>query len=72
MSIDSGTPLKQLHIEIPLDTFKELKKILPDRGMITIVMRRLIDAYIRTVAEGKGFNEGKVATNVVDSTKNVI
>jgi len=38
--------MKQLHIEIPWDSYIKLKDIAPSKGMITHLIRRFIQRYI--------------------------
>lgn len=38
--------LHQLHIDIPKDVYDELKTILPERGTITSLIRRLLINYL--------------------------
>lgn len=38
--------MKQLHIEVPYDTYDKLKQIAPSKGMISHLIRRFIQRYI--------------------------
>lgn len=47
----------QLHIEIPKEIYNELRTYLPERGLLTAVIKRFIVAYtkhLRTIAVNGG------------------
>lgn len=45
--------IKQLHIDISVEMWEELKKILPDKGLVSALVRRMLQKYIEDVKAGK-------------------
>lgn len=56
--------LHDLHIEISAKMREELLELLPNKGMISILIRRLLVSYIEKVKEIKGMS---IITNPIDS-----
>lgn len=62
--------LHQLHIEVPLAIYEELKEVLPERGLITSLVRRFLQQYVteyrrRKAEEGVSESPLDTATRVV-------
>jgi hypothetical protein len=45
--------IKQLHIDIPVEMWEELKRILPDKGLLSALIRRMLSKYIEDVNAGR-------------------
>ena len=51
-----------LHIEIPMHIWERFKKVAPEYGVTSIVVRRLIKAYIEAVEKADGAIDVKKIT----------
>ena len=58
----------QIHIEIPMEMHTDLKNALPEKGMISLIIRQLIRQFLKQVHDGmnpmnvfkkEGINESK-------------
>jgi len=50
MSMPRVTPKEfhQLHVAIPLDLWEEFKEVVPEYGVTSVIVKRLIRSYINT------------------------
>ncbi len=48
--------IKQLHVNIPMSLYKELREIIPEKGMLTALLKRLLGRYIIEVKKTKEKN----------------
>ncbi len=60
---------KQLHINIPMEMYNDLMLILPERGMVTFIIRRLLKAYIDAANSNYGYSVSDVAAEVASETE---
>lgn len=56
--------LHDLHIEIPNKMREELLELLPNKGMVSILIRRFLASYIEKVNEIRGKS---IVNNPIDS-----
>jgi len=43
---------KQIHVWVSEDLYNDLKSILPEKGMLSIVVRRLLRGYLKQMKDG--------------------
>jgi hypothetical protein len=41
-----------IHIEVPIELWKEFKKIVPESGVTSIIIRRLLRDYVNAIRIG--------------------
>ena len=61
--------LHQLHIDIPKELYDNLKEILPERGMLTGLIRRFLQRYATAFKEAKPMSPSPIdiaAESLVD------
>lgn len=52
--------LQQLHIEIPYSLYQDLKLILPERGMLTNLVRKFLHRYANGVKSYKELRQSPI------------
>lgn len=42
---------RQIHVDLPLSLYNHFREVLPEHGMLSIIVRKLIADYCRAVTE---------------------
>lgn len=42
-----------LHVEIPIDLWREYKKVVPESGITSLIIKRLLQSYVNAVKGDK-------------------
>lgn len=50
-SYDISNKKHQIHVEISEEMHKELKNILPEKGMISLIVRQLVRIYLQNITQ---------------------
>ena len=61
--------IHQIHCDIPQQLYDELKKILPEKGMVTTIIRTLLWKYVYMYAKNKHNIIDRVAEDVITRCK---
>lgn len=52
----SDDNMKQIHIEVPMRLYEEVKEIMPERGLVTSLLRKCLQRFVAAYKEREVFS----------------